>query len=995
MKKHKKWLSGLVLAVFLLSVVNLPVFAEDGQNVAAPAREREQQVFETESGAESSTAQALQMKTAAGAKEAATVEITGDWLDLGPVETAALDWGFFDVDGADILKDGAYANFIDRVNLPDYALDFYNLLVHAVDNDGVNDYLIDDVYFSATDGKAIELNYSNGTSDIFNGIFITKVETGNTAISEEEKNEVIRNIYTAFSAFDRDHPEVFWLTGTVSLSMPTTTVRYSDGTTANMTSFYLVTKEHQTWNGSADLADLRTADYQSAAAIQTGIVQRDTQVQEILAGIASGASVYDTVRYLNDWLAKNNEYNSDLENGAANCWECISALVGREGTEGPVCEGYARAMKVLCDAAAIPCVLVSGHAQASAEDSGEGHMWNYVQLEDAWYGVDVTWNDPRVQNPDGSYVTGKVSGHETEEYLLVGAETVNSYGLPFSQSHPVENKVHGTSPAFTNGPELNSTAYEAAVADELEVSVDRIEMGAKGGEATVAVTCNGEWTAKEIVDGGLHFGTGGKLITATGDIMFDKTEGTGDGQFTITIGKNSSDASKTRTVVVTCGSVSKEILITQEAGPVEQLAAPTNLKLYITDNGPFLPGTVCWDAVENADSYIITLYKNDNLLSQMDVPAESDNEQSGQMRTQFDQALVKESGFYYFTVQAKGSGRFEDSAVAESGINVYSGPTADVYEWPTVKPDTAENINTLRCELVEANASAVADSIVNDSESLAKFIELDNAYCAEGNYQVKVQVTPEAVQQGIAEGVTIDGAGLNAEGDAGGDVIFTVDAADAKTLPEGYGNAVFVDMQVSGITTNEDNTLKIPVYVTVPVPEQITQPENLIILHYDENGGYEEITPIMNQAENGQWTAAFALTHFSTFAFTEPVATEKITLSQTELTMVVGGEVRLNAIVASDMIASDLRWSSSDWSVASVTGVGEVTGNSIGTTVITAQLYGTDYSASCIVTVTEGTALATPTDLAWNVDENGNTAYGTISWDAVENCEGNYHVIFY
>lgn len=114
-------------------------------------------------------------------------------------------------------------------------------------------------------------------------------------------------------------------------------------------------------------------------------------------------------------------------------------------------------MKVLCDAAAIPCVLVSGHAQASAEDSGEGHMWNYVQLDDAWYGVDVTWNDPVVPG-----VTGKVSGHEREDYLLVGAETVNSNGLPFIQSHPVENKVHSTSPAFTNGPELNSTAYEAA-----------------------------------------------------------------------------------------------------------------------------------------------------------------------------------------------------------------------------------------------------------------------------------------------------------------------------------------------------------------------------------------------------------------------------------------------------------------------------------------------------------------------------------------------------
>lgn len=393
MRKHRKWLSCLVLAAFLLSVVNVAVFAEDGQNMTAP--KQEQQIFYAETGADGSTEQALQMEATAGAQGAVTVEITGDWLELGPVETAALDWGFFDVNEADMLKEGAYASFIDRVQLPDYALEFYNTLAEAVDSDGYNDFLIDDAYFSAVDGNAITITYGEDASDIFNGLLVTTVEKEGAALSQDEKNEIVRNIYTAFSAFDRDHPEVFWLTGSVLLNMPTSS--YVDGSgnlVKTETSFYVVTKQQQSWDHATDLFDLRAAGYQSAASITADLAKRDAQVQTILAGVDGDASVYEKVRYFNQWLTENNAYNSDLTNGAEDCWECISALVGREGVSGPVCEGYARAMKVLCDAAAIPCVLVSGHAQASAEDSGEGHMWNYVQLDDAWYGVDVTWNDP-------------------------------------------------------------------------------------------------------------------------------------------------------------------------------------------------------------------------------------------------------------------------------------------------------------------------------------------------------------------------------------------------------------------------------------------------------------------------------------------------------------------------------------------------------------------------------------------------------------------------
>ena len=46
----------------------------------------------------------------------------------------------------------------------------------------------------------------------------------------------------------------------------------------------------------------------------------------------------------------------------------------------PVCQGYAFALKYLCDEADIPCTVVTSST----------HMWNLVKLNNNWYVVDTT-----------------------------------------------------------------------------------------------------------------------------------------------------------------------------------------------------------------------------------------------------------------------------------------------------------------------------------------------------------------------------------------------------------------------------------------------------------------------------------------------------------------------------------------------------------------------------------------------------------------------------
>lgn len=98
------------------------------------------------------------------------------------------------------------------------------------------------------------------------------------------------------------------------------------------------------------------------------------------------------------------------------------ALVAQES----LCEGYSKAMKLVLDKAGIPCVTVQGVYKHTGEQM-ELHMWNYVQINtgenNKWYAVDATFDDPSVYN--GVTVDEADSGHESKEYLLVGADIMD------------------------------------------------------------------------------------------------------------------------------------------------------------------------------------------------------------------------------------------------------------------------------------------------------------------------------------------------------------------------------------------------------------------------------------------------------------------------------------------------------------------------------------------------------------------------------------------
>lgn len=112
----------------------------------------------------------------------------------------------------------------------------------------------------------------------------------------------------------------------------------------------------------------------------------NASIQKIVKNLDKNLSDYEKILQIHDYLVINTEYDSN------------SALLSEKGIWSTpygclingqaVCQGYAQAFQLLMNALNIECGICSGTAQ------NEPHAWNYVLLNQNYYWVDVTWDDP-------------------------------------------------------------------------------------------------------------------------------------------------------------------------------------------------------------------------------------------------------------------------------------------------------------------------------------------------------------------------------------------------------------------------------------------------------------------------------------------------------------------------------------------------------------------------------------------------------------------------
>ena len=134
-------------------------------------------------------------------------------------------------------------------------------------------------------------------------------------------------------------------------------------------------------------------------------------------------NTYDDIKMVHDCLVNNVEYDTSISQ--SNIYDIYGALVNNVA----VCEGYARAFKYIMDEMNIPCVLVIGQGKNS-QGQTENHAWNYVELNNKWYAIDVTWDDPVVTGGGGA------SKESRYKYFLKGSNTFLQDHVPSGQFTP-------------------------------------------------------------------------------------------------------------------------------------------------------------------------------------------------------------------------------------------------------------------------------------------------------------------------------------------------------------------------------------------------------------------------------------------------------------------------------------------------------------------------------------------------------------------------------
>lgn len=151
----------------------------------------------------------------------------------------------------------------------------------------------------------------------------------------------------------------------------------------------------------------------------------NTEVQGKIAELAAQASAletdYEKLEIINDYLVEYCEYLSEameLPEAHTTAFTAYGALI--EGQA--VCEGYTNAVQLYCEAVDIPCVKVTGIVD------GGNHIWNAVYLENKWWMLDTTFNDP----------IGIQDENDRLRFFLIDMDTFAEIGLHTYDNAPFE-----------------------------------------------------------------------------------------------------------------------------------------------------------------------------------------------------------------------------------------------------------------------------------------------------------------------------------------------------------------------------------------------------------------------------------------------------------------------------------------------------------------------------------------------------------------------------
>ena len=325
---------------------------------------------------------------------------------------------------ADVFKQG-YENAISVSK--DNEVDIQNPTQTISSTYNLGEFGSNNFYYNQLDdtAKAIYNKLNENKENMKSGNYTIEFgKTFNELLNSENGEQKMNTAYqSALDAYLLDNPDVFYLDVTkMYLLMNTRTVGKKTTYTVSI--------------GGENGFSYYNSSFYSQAQVNSAVSKIEKETEEIINQTSN--NTYKKIQQLHNWLVDNIEYEQSLT--GTNIRNIYGAFEEKE----VVCEGYAKAFKYLLDKAGIENIIVVGYGTNSTGNTEE-HAWNYIKLNNKWYAVDVTWDDPIIVG------NGKLSDKNRYNYFLRGSNN-------FNDTHTATGKTSEGGIIFTY-PELSVSDF--------------------------------------------------------------------------------------------------------------------------------------------------------------------------------------------------------------------------------------------------------------------------------------------------------------------------------------------------------------------------------------------------------------------------------------------------------------------------------------------------------------------------------------------------------
>ena len=263
----------------------------------------------------------------------------------GDYPATAVEWGYtgdtYCTDCGEVVEYGTVIEplsaFVAKKSLSDNQKGLYEILKNAIEN--------------------LDLGW----------IDVTEYAASNTS-------KFASDCKVALAALSYDRPDIFWMPKKYQISRKSgiSTVSFSAGASDTARGYYNVTQAER----------------------DAMIEQLNNVVNELVHQAMTLENDFERELLIHDYLCANIVYDSaTATNPSAGDYRSYT-VYGALCVGTCVCEGYSRAMQLLCQKLNISCGLVGGTA-----GEGDGpHMWNIINIGDETYFLDITFDDTAIED---------------------------------------------------------------------------------------------------------------------------------------------------------------------------------------------------------------------------------------------------------------------------------------------------------------------------------------------------------------------------------------------------------------------------------------------------------------------------------------------------------------------------------------------------------------------------------------------------------------------